>query len=281
MSDPVDFKALFDLLPNPYMLLDRELRYVTANQAYLRVTSARLEDLIGRHILDAFPHDPLDPQNSNARQLRESLQRVIDTRQPDAIALIPYRVPRQTARGLVLEERSWSATHTPILENGEVAFVLQHTVDVTDLEQLKKAAAGTLVANAPSVMVEQDEAGLLGRARRVEETNLLIEAERSHLRRLFQQAPGFMAFLRGSEHVFELTNAAYDQLVGHRDVLGKRVRDALPEVKGQGFVEALDRVYQAGEPFLGRGVRAVLQRTRGRFRAPGVRAPAAASVDAS
>ncbi len=75
------------------------------------------------------------------------------------------------------------------------------------------------------------------------------EAER--LRGFFEQAPGFMALLRGPDHVFELTNVAYLALVG-RDVLGKPVREALPEVEGQGFFELLDRVHATGEAITAR-----------------------------
>ncbi|HEY0028323.1 MAG TPA: PAS domain-containing protein, partial [Allosphingosinicella sp.] len=76
------------------------------------------------------------------------------------------------------------------------------------------------------------------------------EAER--LRQLFDQAPGFMAVLRGPEHQFEISNAAYLQLVGHRDLTGKTVRQALPDVSGQGFFELLDTVYRSGKAFNGR-----------------------------
>src|ERR1700712_5405716 len=75
------------------------------------------------------------------------------------------------------------------------------------------------------------------------------EAER--LGQFFEQAPGFMALLRGPHHVFELTNAAYQRLVG-RDVLGKPAREALPEVEGQGFFGLLDQVYATGTPFTAR-----------------------------
>jgi len=75
------------------------------------------------------------------------------------------------------------------------------------------------------------------------------EAER--LRQLFEQAPSFMALLRGPEHVFELTNAAYLSLVG-RDVLGMPVRQAFPEIEGQGYFELLDRVYATGEAYTAR-----------------------------
>jgi PAS domain S-box-containing protein len=91
-----------------------------------------------------------------------------------------------------------------------------------------------------------------------------LKAEQDRLRELFQQAPGFMAMLRGREHVFELVNNAYLQLVGHRrDIIGKSAREALPEVEGQGFFELLDRVYATGQSFVGRRVRVGLQRKPG------------------
>jgi PAS domain S-box-containing protein len=258
---PIDFKALFDLSPNPYMLLDRELKYVAANPAYLSVTASRAEDLLGRNLFDVFPHDPDDPDNSSARQLRESFHRVLAERAPDTLALIRYRIPTRTARGIVIENRSWSATHSPLLdERGEVAYILQHTVDVTELQQLKQAAGVLRPTEAPSQQVGAD---VLRHAQRVQEANVSLDAERQHLRRLFQQAPGFMCFLRGPQHVFELANAAYEQLVGHRKLLGMPVREALPEVEGQGYFELLDRVFTTGEPFVGRGMRALLHRTPG------------------
>jgi len=85
------------------------------------------------------------------------------------------------------------------------------------------------------------------------------DAERERMRQMFAQAPGFMAMLHGPEHVFELANAAYMQLIGHRDVVGLTVREALPDIEGQGYFELLDRVYESGEPFMGKGLKAWLQ----------------------
>ncbi|MGB9107816.1 MAG: ATP-binding protein [Telluria sp.] len=86
------------------------------------------------------------------------------------------------------------------------------------------------------------------------------EAENERFRSLFEQAPGIMAVLRGPEHVFELTNQSYLQLIGHRQIVGKAAREALPEVVGQGFFELLDRVYSTGEPFVGHALPVRLQR---------------------
>jgi PAS domain S-box-containing protein len=264
MATLPDFHALFEASPNPYMVLDRELRYVAANAAYLRVTASRLEDLLGRYAFDIFPNDPEDPENVPARRLRESFQRVFATRSQDVVALIPYRTPMHTPEGIVVKERFWSATHTPLLDDrGEVAFILQHTVDVSELEALRAAVRSSTEPSTAKVSAEQLEAGVLSRARTIQELNRSLDGELRHLRRLFAQAPGFICFLLGREHVFELANDAYLQLIGHREVVGQPVRAALPELRGQGFYELLDQVFATGQPFVGRGMRAQLQRRSG------------------
>jgi diguanylate cyclase (GGDEF)-like protein len=88
-----------------------------------------------------------------------------------------------------------------------------------------------------------------------------LNAEAMQLRELFRQAPGFMTVLRGPDHVFEVVNDAYRRLIGGRDVLGKSVREALPEVAKQGFVQLLDRVLETGEPFNARRTPITLQNT--------------------
>ncbi|HEY0822839.1 MAG TPA: PAS domain-containing protein, partial [Ramlibacter sp.] len=88
-------------------------------------------------------------------------------------------------------------------------------------------------------------------------------AEQERLQALFRQAPGFVCVTRGPEHVYEVVNPAYLQLIGRRQVLGQRVRDALPEVVEQGYLELLDRVYRSGRPYMGRSARVLLRREAG------------------
>ena len=87
--------------------------------------------------------------------------------------------------------------------------------------------------------------------------------ERALLAESFELAPAFMAVLAGSDHVVELINPAYSRLVGGRDVIGKPVQVALPEVVEQGFIALLDQVYLTGEPFIGNEVPLLLQPTAG------------------
>ncbi|KFI06726.1 ATP-binding protein [Massilia sp. BSC265] len=84
--------------------------------------------------------------------------------------------------------------------------------------------------------------------------------ENQRLMTLFEQAPGILAVLRGPDHVFEITNQSYMQLIGQRGLIGKPAREALPEVANQGFFELLDQVYQSGQPFVGHAVPLRVQR---------------------
>jgi PAS domain S-box-containing protein len=87
--------------------------------------------------------------------------------------------------------------------------------------------------------------------------------ERERLQNLFSQAPGFLAVMRGPQHVFESANPAFMQTTGFRDIIGKPVAEALPEVAEQGFIQLLDRVYSSGEPFVGRSLRLMVNRQPG------------------
>ena len=90
-----------------------------------------------------------------------------------------------------------------------------------------------------------------------------VNHERTQLKAIFEQTPSFIAVLQGPGHVYEYVNEHYQQLIGHRDVIGERLRDVLPEVVEQGFVELLDQVYAAGEPFKAEGRPIRLQRRPG------------------
>ncbi|HEX2146114.1 MAG TPA: PAS domain-containing protein, partial [Pseudorhizobium sp.] len=90
-----------------------------------------------------------------------------------------------------------------------------------------------------------------------------LRGERERLRKMFEQAPGFMAMIVGPDHVFEDANSAYLALVGNRPILGKPIRQALPEIVDQGFVELLDRVRETGLRHVGRGATVALARQAG------------------
>ncbi|WP_426688820.1 PAS domain-containing protein [Rhodanobacter ginsengiterrae] len=87
--------------------------------------------------------------------------------------------------------------------------------------------------------------------------------ERKRLAELFEQTPSFMAVVRGRQHIFELTNPGYVRLIGERNVLGRPVAEALPDVAEQGFIGLLDTVYDSGEPYVAIGTPFAMQSAPG------------------
>ncbi len=112
----------------------------------------------------------------------------------------------------------------------------------------------------------QDEHGQpIGVLAIVVETTERLQAERTRaedykrLAQLFEQAPSFMAVLRGPEHRFELANPAYRRLVGHRDIVGHPLGDVLPDAVAQGYLSLLDSVFESGEAYSARGAPYAMQ----------------------
>ena len=90
-----------------------------------------------------------------------------------------------------------------------------------------------------------------------------LSMERSRLTELFEQAPAFIATVRGPKHLFQMVNPSYQKLVGNRDLIGRTVLEALPETEEQGFVVLLDRVYESGENHVAHAAHISLSRTPG------------------
>lgn len=90
-----------------------------------------------------------------------------------------------------------------------------------------------------------------------------LTGERERLRQMFDQAPGLIAMLEGPDHIFTLANAAVRDFLGNRDIIGRPVREAVPEAVAQGFGDLLDQVYAHGTARVGRGVPFRLENAEG------------------
>ena len=74
-----------------------------------------------------------------------------------------------------------------------------------------------------------------------------LESEQGRLHRTFEQAPGFICVLEGPDHVFRFVNETHRRLFGSKDWIDRPVREAFPDLAGQGFYELLDQVYRTNE----------------------------------
>jgi signal transduction histidine kinase len=169
--------------------------------------------------------------------------RVLDT-PPDRFGALP---------GGTWAEPSPRAVMLPLLGAGVPAFL------IVGLSPRRAFDA----AYADFVNLANDQiAAMLGAARAHEREQLaLAEArrQRSRLESLFMQAPAGICVMRGAEHVFEFANPRYLALVGNRELIGKPLREALPETAAV-VVPLLDRVFTSAEPYFGNELAVKLER---------------------
>jgi signal transduction histidine kinase/CheY-like chemotaxis protein len=109
-------------------------------------------------------------------------------------------------------------------------------------------------------------AGLFGAC--IETTDRILASRREmaameRQRRMFEQAPGFMCMLGGPDHVVEFANKAHRELFGSDGWIGKPLREAFPELAGQGFHELLDAVYRTGKRYVAEAAPIRLRRAPG------------------
>jgi signal transduction histidine kinase len=115
----------------------------------------------------------------------------------------------------------------------------------------------------PARIAQLHDVTALDRLRRERALQLATTVADARLRQIISQAPVAIAVLRGPEHRYEITNVLYQELIAHRDIVGLSIREALPELAGQGIYELLDDVYSTGKPYVGTEVRLMLERRPG------------------
>ena len=124
------------------------------------------------------------------------------------------------------EETYWTFSYTPVRDEADtIAGLLNITTDVTRKVQNERR----------------------------------LQADVAQMGRMFEQAPSFMAMLTGPEHEFQYINPAYQRLIGDRQVIGRRVADALPDAVAQGYLELLDQVYRSGQAYAADGAQYIVQ----------------------
>lgn len=132
-----DFKVLFEESPGLFLVLDPQLRIVAVSRAYLLATLTERDKIMGRGIFEVFPDNPDDPNATGVSNLSNSLQRVLRSGKPDAMAVQKYDIPLPGEHA-GFEERFWSPLNSPVLdENGTVQYIIHKVEDVTDFMRLK------------------------------------------------------------------------------------------------------------------------------------------------
>lgn len=181
MSDtsPVpDFAKLFDWAPGIYLVLLPDaprFTMVAANKARLRATMTTLDQTMGKGLFDLFPDNPDDPNATGTRNLRISLNRVVETLKTDTMAVQKYDIQKPESEGGGFEERYWSPVNSPVLdENGKLLYIIHRVEDVTEFIRLKQQ--GT-----------KHETEVFLRAQEIQESNRKLHEAHATLENLYAE----------------------------------------------------------------------------------------------
>ncbi len=127
----------------------------------------------------------------------------------------------------------------------------------------------TFLINASKLETPTGENVILLSFKKLKTASGLAKRDKKFLRifnDILSQAPAYICTLRGPKHVFEVANENYLQLVGNREIIGKTLKEALPEVASQGFLDLLDKVYTTGENFIGNEIPINLESRNGELK---------------
>ncbi len=132
LAEP-DYRALFDAAPGAILALDLSFKVLAANQAYLRVTGAKAEELVGQNLFDAIAARSGDADGPTAQILRASFTRAMAEKRIDIVEAQldlprPLGVPIDPARA-----RRWRMAQAPVLApDGSIRLLIHRLEDVTE-----------------------------------------------------------------------------------------------------------------------------------------------------
>lgn len=138
-TSPPDFRLLFESAPGLYLVLSPSLEIVAVSDAYLQATMTRRQDIIGHTIFTVFPDNPDDSSATGVGNLGASLKRVIEDKQPDAMAVQKYDIQRPKSEGRGFETRYWSPLNVPVFDTGgNLVYIIHRVEDVTEFMRLRQ-----------------------------------------------------------------------------------------------------------------------------------------------
>jgi PAS domain S-box-containing protein len=215
----IDFQSVFQYLPgcNVLVLPDPpNFTVVAVSNEYVNATNITQEKLVGKGLFKVFPNNPEDPEKKSENAACTSLTLALKERAPQYLPPQRYDILNKDQQ---YEERYWTASNRPVLnEQGEAVFLIHTIEEVTQ-----------------TVKAEQRVAQL---------KNL------ESFYNLFLQAPVAICIVKGENYIVDLANEDMLQILGRTaDMIGKPLMESLPEAKSQGLIKIMDQVWYTGKPY--------------------------------
>jgi len=139
MTPQIDYKAAFENLPGAAALLSPDFVILDVNDCYLDAAGRGKDEIVGRNIIEAFPGNPGDPDDTGPRELRDSLEAVLATGMPDFMDPTRYDVEDAGHPG-EFEERHWAVANAPVCDpDGKVTMIIHMPQEVTHIVRMTRA----------------------------------------------------------------------------------------------------------------------------------------------
>jgi PAS domain S-box-containing protein len=247
VAAPLDFRTLFESSPAACLVLlpdDPFFTIVAVTDAYEKLTLTHRDQIVGRGIFEVFP---ASGQDESEQKVRASFQRVIAQRSPNKLDILRYDIPRPDGS---LEERYWIPAHYPVLaKSGEVAYIINHSEDVTAFVRLKQAgAAQSDLAEQFRSDSQRSEAALRAsekRFRQLAEVSAIGLVIADLKGRLTYLNPAMQRLLDCSQEEVEAGNVHWDVLTPPG--LTASDRNAVEELMAAGTCQPYEKILVAGE----------------------------------
>ena len=199
--------------------------WVTDPTGYCTFLSQSWFDFTGRNEETGLGFGWLEATHPEDREYVESV--FINSNQNHAEFRVEYRLRHKDG----VYRWAIDAASPRITKDGHFEGYIGSVIDITERKEIE---------------IERDRSLQLEQAARAE-----AEFQRKRLNSILMQAPAFIAIASGREFIFEFANPFYQEMTGNRKLIGLSVREALPEIEGQGFIELLEHVFDTGETFFG------------------------------
>jgi PAS domain S-box-containing protein len=213
-------ELILDAIPGGCVGLDAEGRTALVNETASRLLGWSAEELVGRPFHDVVHHHRANGAEYPAADC--PILNALATGQNRRIESDLFW--RKDGAGLPVE-----CECRPIRRQGHVVGALVAFHDRTDRERADERTR--------QLVREQ-----FARAK--------AEFQHAQLRDILGQAPALICVTRGPRHVIDTVNDLYQRSIGERIVVGKAMRDAIPDLPA-GHLAALDRTFETGVALTG------------------------------
>ncbi|AKD04065.1 PAS domain-containing protein [Pontibacter korlensis] len=242
-------ERLLDQAPAAFAMLEGpDLVYNVLNSSYQQLFPGR--EMLGLPLFEALPELITSP----VYQIINNVYNTGETFEGKEVL-----IPVARYEGQPVEDIYWNFIYQALFDaDGKVNGVLIFALDVTEFVEARKQVEKS--AEALQELNRELEERVESRTQELRTVQAEVLNQKQQLESIFMQAPAAICILDGPELTYQLVNPGYQQIFPGRDLLGKPLMEALPELQGTTIPDLLHNVYQTGETYIAEELHLMLAR---------------------